>query len=162
MNISKETIQALNDLGYTVHFQDEFLNEKIPSLASEMYIGWQRLNKEDIVYIGKTIKATKKETTVDYILNKINSDKTFANFSLEFNKLISKEGFSAYPTTYGIGVFVAVGFRNSISEAKNKIENTLNNLGIKYVTEYSDAGWVFRYKISKCAENIQTLKKVLL
>ncbi len=158
MNISNETIEALSELGYKIHFQDNNLNLKEPKDASEMYIGFQMLSSEEMQYIGKTIKATKKETTVEYVLDKINADKTFKNFSSEFNKIISKFGFNAYPTSYGIGVFVAVSLRNSAQITRDKIESTLNGIGVKFTTEYSDAGWVFRYKISKSADNIQIIQ----
>jgi hypothetical protein len=49
-------------------------------------------------------------------------------------------GLSAYPTSYGIGIFVAYSYRNSATEAKLKIEKALNNVGVKYTTEYSSAG----------------------
>ena len=31
---------------------------------------------------------------------------------------------------------------------------------IKYSTEYSDARWVFRYKISKSIDNIEQIKRI--
>lgn len=153
MNISKQTLEMLNEIFYFT-FYDNFTNEVAMDKATELYIGF---TKDETEYIGKSIKATKKEMTFDYIMSKINSDKTFKNFSSEFNKIISKYGLSAYPTSYGIGVFVAVGFRKSIEAIKTKIEDVLNSKGIIYKTEYSDAGWVFRYKISRSKENISKL-----
>lgn len=154
MNISKQTLEMLNEIFY-ITFYDNFMNEVAMDKATELHIGF---TKDGTEYIGKLIKATKKEMTFDYIMSKINSDKTFKNFSSEFNKVISKFGLSAYPTSYGIGFFVAFGFRKTINETKEQIEKSLNEIGVKFTTEYSDAGWVFRYKISKAAENISILQ----
>lgn len=159
MNIQTSTIETIQAMGYTVTFQDEFVNLVEPSKASEMYIGFLKVGQE-LQYIGKSIKATKKETTVEYVLDKINSVKTFKNFTTKFNKMVSKFGLSAYATSYGIGIFVAIGFRNSIQESKNQVENLLNELGVKFTTEYSEAGWVFRYKISKASENIALIESI--
>jgi hypothetical protein len=113
-------------------------------------------------YIGKDVKATKKETTLDYIIGKLSADVIYKNFSDHFNKILRSwgGGVNAYATTYGIGVFVAVGFRNGISETKNRIEKELNDMGVNFTTEYSDGGWVFRYKISKSAKNIETIERL--
>lgn len=164
MNISPETLEALNNM-YTVQFYDEFGNEKTPSEATEMYIGYEKLDgklvDDDgyfINHVGKTLKAPKKEVTIDWIVSRINSVSVFKNFSEYFNKIISKYGLSAYPTTYGIGVFVAVGHHDTINATQKKIEDVLNKLNVQYTTGYSDAGWVFRYKISKSSTNIQHIK----
>jgi hypothetical protein len=161
MNITDQTINALKEMGYGIHFQDEQINVCSPIKACEIYIGYLKLFEGDMQYIGKTIKATKKETTLEYILNKISSEKTFRNFSNQFNKVIKSFGLSAYPTTYGIGIFVAIGFRSEISECKNKIENALSAIGVEFKTEYSEAGWVFRYKISQSAKNIKTIENYI-
>ena len=157
MNISNSTIEALNEL-FSFTFYDDFTNEVEVSKATEIHIGFTI--GEDVEYIGKTIKATKKETTLDYIMDKLNADKTFKNFSNHFNSIVSKFGLSAYATSYGIGVFVAVSYRNSASETKVKIEKILTDMGVKFTTKYSDAGWVFRYKISKATENIKLIETI--
>ena len=158
MNISEKTIETLKGMGYNFFFNDEFFNEVEHSKAVEIYIGFARIGEgqDDIEYIGKTIKATKKEMTIDYIMDKISSDKVYKNFSSEFNKVIKKFGLCAYPTTYGIGIWNI--FTLNDSELKKKIENALNTIGVLYSTEYSDARWVFRYKISKSTKNIEILK----
>ena len=160
MNISKETIEILDTL-FMYSFTDDNINNVDPINATQLNLTFNKELNDCISYLGKTIKATKKEITIDYILNKINSDKTFKNFSNYFNSIISKFGLNAYPTSYGIGIFVLFGFRNSITETKNQISKCLNELGIKFDTEYSDAHWVFRYKISKASENIKLIEEIL-
>lgn len=115
--------------------------------------------KNDISnYIGKSFKLPKKkQVDLSYFVEKIEADSIYISFAKKFGQLINENGLSCYPTTYGIGVFVAVGYRNSINEIKSKIETLLTDRGIEYKTEYSEAGWVFRYKISKSKENIAKL-----
>lgn len=165
MNISKETIEKLKGLGYIFTFWDEYVNEVSPEKSTELSICAIDINGEyQILYPPVRIKTTKKETTLEYILNKMNNDKVYQNFSEYFNKLLKSKNYTNYntcPTTYGIGVWVSFGFRKNIEETKQNIENLLNELNIIYTTEYSDAGWVFRYKISKSKENIAIIEKII-
>ena len=110
-----------------------------------------------------TIKLPKKKLiTIEWIMNKINSDKTFKSFAKEFKKLIEKKisgTFDVYATTYGIGVSI---FHNHDKENQIKtIENLLKEKGIKYNLEYSDAFYVLRFKISKSKENIEKINKII-
>lgn len=162
MNISEETINILNEL-YYISFTDSNINSTTPLNATHLSIGFEKFNGKETDsngysnYIGKTIKCpNKKEITLEWILSKLNTDNTFENFCEKFNKFIEGKGLNAYPTSYGIGVFSLFGGK-SIVEAKLEIETTLNFIGIKYTNEYSEAGWVFRYKISKAKENIDTI-----
>ena len=158
MNIAADTIKQIEQY-YSVCFFDKYINNVTPDKAVMLHIGWSKDGEE---YTNKTIKETKRETTFAYVMEQINKDKTYANFSNQFNKVISKLGLSAYPTTYGIGVFVAIGFRNSIDITKNLIYQELKKLDIDFTTEYSEANWVFRYKISKSKENINKLNNIAL
>lgn len=159
MNITKETIELLKK-NYSIIFMDDFCNEVSVEKATELRIGFEN-TLEGTNYIGKSVKATKKETTFDYVVSKIQSDKIYKNFSNVFGKLVKKHGFSVYPTSYGIGVFCAIGLRSDIQSSKNKIDEMLKSFGIEYSTEYSDAGWVFRYKISKSSKNISLIESVI-
>jgi len=145
MNISEETIKAIEEM-YSVTWFDEQGNDVHPTKATEILFG--HLNEEDlseVPYIGKSFKLPKKkEVTLDYLLSKLNTEKIYKNFSEKFNKIVKLNGITCYPTSYGIGVFVAFAFRESIKDIKAKIENALNEHGIEYTTQYSDAGWVFR------------------
>lgn len=158
MKISKKTIESLNG-NFQYWFGDTNANEVSIEKATELNISWV---DENGCANRRTIKSLKSEITFDFIMTKINTDKDkiFIDFVKYFNKLISKEGLSAYPTTYGIGVFVAVGLKSNIDEQKTKVEKLLTKLKIKYSTEYSEAGWVFRYKISKSKENIEIIKNL--
>jgi hypothetical protein len=165
MNISKETIETLNTM-YSFWASDNNGNEKPFETATEVVIGFEK-NSEGICddncyYIGKSIKVpAKKEITVEWVLEKLGADKVYKDFAQYFKKLLTGNNFNCYPTSYGIGVFVAIGARKDIETTKGQIDVLLNNLGIQYTTQYSDAMWVFRYKISKSKENIEKIQKIL-
>jgi len=111
----------------------------------------------------KTIKATKKEITFEYIIDKINKDNVYKSFCDNFKKLLPerfKNSIDVYPASYGIGIFVALSFRNEKETIKTEIENTLKKHNVIYSNEYSDAGWVFRYKISKSKDNIDKINSI--
>lgn len=154
MNISKETISALENI-YAISFYDEYVNEVSPEKATHLSIAWEKGTEN---YIGKSIKApTKKEVTFDWVVGKLNADSVYKNFADHFNGIVKKYDLHAYPTTYGIGVFVGFGKTEKIRE---KIASELDKLGVQYTTEYSDAMYVFRYKISKSAENIKRIEEI--
>lgn len=165
MNISQTTIDTLKQL-FTVSFYNNNANETEPKKATCLYIGCEKINGSTVDANGffhnciyKSIKTGVKEITVEWVLSKVNAEKTYTNFCSAFNKLLPT-GLNAYPTSYGIGVFVAIGFRNQINETKSTIEALLLGMDIVFNTEYSEAGWVFRYKISKSSQNINTINKI--
>jgi len=154
--LTKEVVEQINS-EYCVAFYKGDSMEQVPFEQADTITFFYPIN-DFSNYIGKSFKLPKKKV-VDfaYFAEKLDSDNTYITFVKEFNKFINQEGLICYPTTYGFGVFVAVGFRKSIEAIKTKIEDVLNSKGIIYKTEYSDAGWVFRYKISKSKENISKL-----
>ena len=122
-------------------------------------------NKLYIEYDGKLIvkkeNVKSKEITIEMIDKLIaKNEKAYSGYYGEFaknmQKLINDNGladkFSVYPTTYGIGIWVI--FNYSAKEEINKVTKILNDRGIEYYNEYSEAGWVYRYKVSKKAGNI--------
>jgi hypothetical protein len=168
MNITKETIIKLENL-YSFYLSDDNANDldNTPLLATRIVIGFEKLDGEYTGnYLGKTIKVPKnKETTIDYILNIINKDNVYQNFCNDFKKLLPekyKNSVDVYPTSYGIGIFVALCFsKNERENIKKEIELILTKYNIDYKNEYSDAGWVFRYKISKAKENIDKINNII-
>lgn len=118
-----------------------------------------------IEYDGKTIvkkeSVKSKEITIEMI-NKLiaKNEKAYSGYYGEFAKnmqrLLKDNGlsnqFSIYPTTYGIGVFVFYNW--NAQEDIDKVTKILDERGIEYYNEYSEAGWVYRYKVSKKADNI--------
>jgi len=119
------------------------------------------LTKFDPYYENFTLKLpSKMEVTFEWIMNKLSNDKVYKSFAENFNKILKAKGYSnlnAYPTSYGIGVFL---YGRGIEETKTQIEELLNSLGIDYKTEYSEGNWVFRYRISKSKENIAKINEI--
>lgn len=158
-NISNTLEQDLKDNGYSITFYDKYFNdtEDMNDAVEMTIISWG-----DFATM-KTFKLPKnKLVDIDYCLNKLNADSAYKNFTEEFKTILIDNGIensiNIYPTSYGLGIFVLYNFRDQIRELKNQIDNILTELGIQYKNEYSDAGWVFRYKISKSKENIEKLK----
>lgn len=105
----------------------------------------------------KTIKLPKtKPIDLQYIIDKLEQKSIYNNLSKYLNKFFNYFG-TIYPTSYGIGV---MRFFTDVSKASAKIANWLNENNIEYSNEYSDAGWVYRFKISKSQENIKKLQSI--
>ena len=51
-------------------------------------------------------------------------------------------------------------YRNRNIEIKKEIDSVLDSYNIEYSNETSEGGWVFRYKISKKASNIEKIKNL--
>jgi DNA polymerase III sliding clamp (beta) subunit (PCNA family) len=132
--------------------------------AGYLSIGFIKpIGAEDYEYVGKQIKLPKnKFVDVSYVMQQLNKDNVYNNFSDKFKLVLDKLGYSnninVYPTTYGIGIFVFLGDK---SQASKLVASILDKAGIDYKTEYSDASFVFRYKISKSKENIAKLEDFL-
>jgi hypothetical protein len=160
----KLLLNAIKDAtGVMVSFVDSKYNESTLEKASEITFGWA----DDGNYIDgitlKRIKLPKNKSviTVEWVMEKLNKDSVYKFFSDNFRKLLEKMGysgygFSIYPTTYGIGVFTLKG-----EKGVKLINDTLDNVGILYSGEWSDAQYVYRYKISKSKENVDRMKKLL-
>lgn len=153
----KNLDELLKEEGWNVSYYDKNINNVPKEKAYQI-----SLSKFDPYYENITIKLPSKlQITIEWIMNKVNKDKVYKSFTENFNKILKSKGLeniNAYPTSYGIGVFVFAGYQ--IPETKKIIENLLNSLGINYNTEYSDANYVFRYKISKSKENIEKIKQL--
>jgi len=57
-----------------------------------------------------------------------------------------------YETNYGIGIF-CFWFTDTVQTAINTMKSHLNKLSIPFTNEFSDAKWVFRFKIGLPKEN---------
>jgi len=81
---------------------------------------------------------------------------SYGEFTKRIQNLLAEKQisgmFSIYPTTYGIGVWVFCNF--NAKENVKTVENLLKAKGVEYYTEFSDARWVYRFKISKKQENL--------
>ena len=126
---------------------------------------WYDSTEFYITYVeDRMIKRTcgKSEViTKDRVLQLIERDKksyqgAYGEFTDKMRKLLKADGklssFNIYPTTYGIGVWVFYNW--NLKDDLAYIDKKLKSLGIEYYNEYSEARWVFRYKISKKQANL--------
>lgn len=116
--------------------------------------------------IVKKENVRSKEITVEYVQKLVEKSRKlyagyYGNFTLKMQSICEKLGYSnfcVYPTTYGIGIWV---FYNCHSdEQATAVENILKSAKIEYYNEFSDARWVFRFKISKKKGNLDKIYKV--
>lgn len=157
IKISPADLAALKEQ-YIIGFYDDFTTEVFSlEKATRLIIAWQKDEQGNASgYIGKTIKN--KNLTYDLVVGKVNLEsnpyKSFVDSFKKLEAIKSLELVGIYATTYGIGIFAAIrGLENS----KKVIEAELDKIGLDYKSEYSAGHWVFRYKISKAAANIEKL-----
>lgn len=105
-----------------------------------------------------------KEITVEYVLKLVEKDRkvyagTYGKFAMCMQKLCKERGlankFCVYPTTYGIGVWLFYNF--NADKHIEQVEEIMKERNIEYYNEFSDAHWVYRFKVSKKRENIERM-----
>lgn len=105
-----------------------------------------------------------KEITVEYVQKLVEKDRklyagTYGKFAMAMQRLCKERGltnkFCVYPTTYGIGVWLFWNFNADKHIAQ--VEEIMKERNIEYYNEYSDARWVYRFKVSKKRENIERM-----
>ena len=105
-----------------------------------------------------------KEITVEYVLKLVEKDRkvyagTYGKFAMCMQRLCKERGltnkFCVYPTTYGIGVWLFWNFNADKHIAQ--VEEIMKERNIEYYNEYSNARWVYRFKVSKKRENIERM-----
>lgn len=162
MNITKKTMKSL-DSEFSYFFMDKYGNdtESPNEDTTHIHIGFDLVSHNHVFRSFKL--PQKKEVTMEWIYSKLNTDSTYKNFSIEFGKLLNKKlksSIDVYPTSYGIGISLW-GWKDQIKKVNKIVKYLLDKYSIEYINEYSDANWVYRYRISKKAENIEKLKKVI-
>lgn len=104
-----------------------------------------------------------KVITVDYVLKLVEKDRklyagTYGQFAIAMQRLCKEKGFNGfhvYPTTYGIGVWLFYNF--SAEKHIAQVEQIMKERNIEYYNEYSEARWVYRFRVSKKRENIERI-----
>jgi len=110
----------------------------------------------DYEYGGKTYKwedrtpIEKEYALSHHRTHQFNKTDLMSQISENFNKegiqnALIKYGF--YNTEYGIGIF-CFWETDCVKQAINKMAKYLNDLSIPFKNEYSDARWVFRFKLN--------------
>jgi hypothetical protein len=81
------------------------------------------------------------------------------NLQKVFAKVLPNYNF--YATSYGVGMDAYFKSHDKILQIASPLIELLNSNNIEYYTEYSDASWVFRFKISRSKENIKRLLQIV-
>lgn len=121
-----------------------------------------------IEYDGKLIMqkipVKSKEVTEEYVEKLIAKNEklysgAYGDFSLRMQKILNADGINyrmrIYPTTYGIGVWLLWNW--NAEQDKKTVTDIMDKYGVDYENEYSDKGWVYRFKVSKKAENLKKI-----
>lgn len=155
MNITKETISKLNELGYNVWGRRGYktTDDGLPYKQSENLVVVLETNDDFIIKDFKTPKE--KEVTVEWVLSKINKESSYKNLS-QYLRKVFEYSISIYPASYGIGIDTFGAYEMSAK----KVSSKLQELGLKFRNELSDAGWVYRFVISKDADNMAIMKSL--
>ena len=121
-----------------------------------------------IEYDGRTvvrkISGKGQAVTSEYVLKAVERDKksysgAYGKFALAMQEICRAKGyadkFCVYPTTYGIGIWSFYNFQFEKNVAD--VREIMDSKGIEYYNEFSDARWVYRFKVSKKSENLARL-----
>ncbi len=100
---------------------------------------WDTMTDEqkEFAYYHHASNMYSKKQLLEMIEDNMTKDEIKSDFC--------KYGF--YPTMYGVGIF-AFWTTNSVLYAINEMKTYLNSQGIFFSNEYSDAKWVYRFKIN--------------
>ena len=121
-------------------------------------------NDNDNNFKTRSIKIPKKclkGISKKWFINRVNKvlEITNINYIDLFKKLNLNAG-NLYYTSYGFGYSIigAGYFKDKFNKEIQEIKTFLDNLKIKYYTETSEGGWVYRFKISQNKDNLNKLK----
>ena len=169
MNITKETIKQFEQesgLSIFIGFGLRTITESLPDflrkggkLSEATSLQILGFDKDDFIDINFNTPKNKKITTA-YLFDKVdkylNRESVYKNLSNVFVKLLPSYTF--YATTYGIGMDALFRSHEQVKRDINKLQQYLNKNNIEFYNEYSDAGWVYRFVISKSANNIAKIQ----
>jgi len=112
-------------------------------------------NKMNTIQLPKT-----KELTYKYLGGRVESvlNSSFKNLKPIFEKLNIKG--NIYYTSFGFSYDCFMKSEKILDQETKEIKLTLDNMGIKYTNEYSDAYWVYRFKVSKSVKNLELITKL--
>lgn len=129
---------------------------KEPSPKAYDYAG--RVYGEKALWINKT-EMGKEQAYWHHSSNMYSKNDLREQIEANFNdssitETLTKYGF--YNTDYGIGIFILFN-TNFVVDAVNKLSNYLKNQNIPFANEYSEARWVYRFKLGLSKEQHKSL-----
>ncbi len=103
---------------------------------------------------GKSVKSItfNKTAKLDTIINLLTKERTYTNLKPTFERL----GLNGriYYTSFGFSYDLFLVRNDKFADDTNKLKQSLDNMGIVYRCEYSEAYWVYRFRISQSKENL--------
>lgn len=176
MKITKETIQRFEQennhlclyFAYGARYFSESYKDwiaqgnKIEDALWVQILGWD----ENDNYISFGFKPPKnKEVTFDYLMGKLESylgkESSWVNLRDTFAKLLPSLQGRFYATSYGVGFDTLMMSHEGVMKATNELKQWLEDKGIEFTNEYSDAAWVYRFRIGRSANNLSRINEVV-
>ena len=109
----------------------------------------------------KTFNLPKKQVVdKQWVANKMSQylNSSYTNLRDTFSKLGLKG--NIYYTSFGFSYDCFMKSKPIFESEANKLKQILDDLGIEYTNEFSDACWVYRFRISQKQDNINKLKNL--
>lgn len=158
-NLAPNLEEKLADAGYKIYaWQDDNLYDV--NLVNATNIAISSIPYD--IYTRYLIKLpAKKLVDFDYIMKSIAKKDRIDSFYINLSKYMQKimgqnsAGLDIYPTSYGIGV-VSIYNRRLTGDIQG-VKDMMDKIGLQYSNEYSEGGWVYRFKVSKNAKNMKIL-----
>ena len=133
----------------------EFADRKIKNKWDDSTEIWVFIPKENVHFCIRNV-GKYQEITREFIENKINRElnkykSVYGDFCRKMRALLLKAGidggWTIYPTTYGIGIWSM--FNWNAKHNAEMVEKLLKKYDIEYTNGWSDAKWVYRFRIAK-------------
>ena len=173
MKINKETIKRFQEeTGLFLYFG---LTARSFMLAPEEFTQYsytfeecsyvQILGFTEEQYVCTQFKAPKqKEVDFEYLMHKLSlfysKESSYKNLAEVFKKLVASCSSRFYVTSYGIGFDTFMLSHEQVLAATKQLEDYLTSHNISFDNEYSDAYWVYRFKIGKSCDNLERKKNL--
>ena len=161
-----EQILKTENIRNTTYIKDDILKEfdlkDLTAYIENDYIIIVYNNNDG--FKSRSIKIPKKYLngiSKKWFIDRVNKvlEITNINYIDLFKKLNLNAG-NLYYTSYGFGYSIigAGYFKDKFNKEIQDIKTFLDNLKIKYYTEISSGGWVYRFKISQNKDNLNKLR----
>lgn len=121
---------------------------------------------ENNTYIHFGFKPPKnKEVTFDYLMGKLEAhlskETSWVNLRDTFEKLLPSLGGRFHVTSYGVAFDTFMLSHEKVMKWTDELKRWLNEKGIEFTNEYSDAAWVYRFRIGRSAANLSRINEVV-
>lgn len=146
----REAHERLRALGYTLSYMDRDMN---PLPGPDGAATWSAMGAEGGFWTGRVPKRKPLDAEV---LGQVSRRTAYSSLAPLFAGLLRAS--EAYPTTYGLGVVVILKGAAEVEADRVAVSARLTELGIEHRTEYSPEHWVFRFVVSKSAENLARVR----